>query len=131
MVQSSIILTELRLEANQHQIEQNQPVILSVHLAEQRGNPIPNVDISLYVDHADYGTPLLLESQRTDLHGSALFDITLRNLGDSRLTAHAADLVSSPVNIHVLPSSLPPLGPRTWNGVVRSLGRIGVDQHSY
>jgi len=127
MMQSSIIPTQLRLEANQHQIEQNQPVILSVHLVEQWGNPVSSVDVSLYVDHPDYGTPLLLSNQMTDVHGKALFEITLRSLGNTTLTAYAANLTSPPATVEVLPSSLPPLGPRTWNGVLRSLGRIGVD----
>jgi len=127
MMQSSIIPTQLRLVANQHQIEQNQPVSLSVYLVEQWGNPVSNVDIALYVEHSDYGRPLLLSNQMTDVYGKALFEITLRSLGNTRLTAYSASLSSPPVNVQVLPSSLPPLGPRTWNGVLRSLGRIGVD----
>jgi hypothetical protein len=127
MMQLSIVPTELHLETNQRQIEQNQPVILSARLTEQWGNPVADVDISLYVEHVDYGAPLLLDSERTDMYGNALFDITLRTLGDSRLTAYAADLASSPVNIKVLPSTLSLLGPKTWNGFVNSLGRIGVD----
>jgi hypothetical protein len=127
MMQSSIIPTRLQLAANQHQIEQNQPVTLVVHLVEQWGNPVSNVDISLYVDHPDYGAPLLLSNQMTDVHGKALFDITLRSLGNTKLTAYGANLASLPVNVQVLPSSLPPLGPKTFNGVLRSLGRIGVD----
>ncbi len=123
----SIIPTDLQLQANQQQIEQNMPAILSAYLTDQNGNPIPGADTSLYIDHSDYGGPLFLSNQVTDMHGKALFEITLRNLGNSTLIAHATNLASSPVNIRVVPSSVPTQGPRTWNGVAHSLGRLGVD----
>lgn len=122
----SIILTELFLQSNQAQIDQNDPLVVNALLKDQFGNPVPNVEVSIYVTHPDYGTSLLFATHATDHHGKARFEIVLRNLGKSEIIVQSGTLTSSPIDIRVFAS--PTItGPTSWPGVVRSMGRFGID----
>ena len=119
--------SDLQLFTNQNQVEQNQAVILSANVFNKFGNPVPNIDVSLYLSHPDYGGELLVDHKGTNVRGTAFFETTLRSVGYSTLVARIGVLASPQVNILVSPSSLAVAGPRSWNGVVRSLSRLEVD----
>ena len=123
----SIIPSQLQLITNQRETEQNQTVTLTAKVLDQYGNPIAGQDISLFMDHPDFTTQIFLRQEMTDIHGSAFFELTLRNVGDSMVSAQCGTLASPILNIRVLSSLLPPSGPRTWPGVVRSMSRLQVD----
>ncbi len=123
----SIIPSQLQLFSNLGGIEQNQIVTLTATVSDQFGNPIAGQDVLLFMEHPDFATQIFLTQETTNVHGSVLFEITLRSIGDSRLSAHSGNLSSPLVTVQVSPSALPPQGPRTWPGVIRSMSRLQVD----
>ncbi len=123
----SIIPSQLQLVANQNQIEQNHTIILSARVLNEFGNPIPDQDVSLFMNHIDFLSPVLLTQQTTNARGTATFEVPLRSVGNSTLSAHCGSLSSAPINVQVLPSALPPSGPKTWYGVAGSMSRLQID----
>jgi len=123
----SIQPTNLQLLVNSKQIEQNQAVIVSALLFDNNGNPVPNIEVSLYVGHLDYGGELLLDHEPTNVRGIATFEIPLRSVGSSTFVARVGALTSPQVSVVVSPTSLVAVGPTSWNRVVGSQSRLEVD----
>ena len=117
----------MQLFTNQNQVEQNQAVTLSASVFNKFGNPLPNIEVSLYLSHPDYGGELLVDHKTTNVRGTAIFETTLRSVGYYTLVTRIGVLASPQINILVSPSSLASSGPRSWNGVVGSLSRLEVD----
>jgi len=117
--------SHIDLTANLSEIEQNNYVVLSARLLDQYGNPVPNEEVSLHQEHPNFVGEVVLDNRVTDVRGMALFEITLRAIGTSRLSAYGANhLASAAVEVNVLPSSISIDGPRSWQGVARSLSRL-------